>query len=318
MYAREYRPTRPRKALVTLFSGLTLIWSAHAFAKPDMQPLGPNIADKGSAFYHFSVNSFDSADGSRHYRVWTAVPNKAAPASGYPILYMLDGNAVMDRLNDDLLKQLAEKSPPVIVAVGYQTNLPFDLNGRAYDYTPAAESGKMDTRNGRFSRKSGGSNDFRQLLETRIAPKVEQGLNIDRQRRGLWGHSYGGLFVLDTWLSSSYFQTYYSASPSLGRGHDALLSRITAVEPSQYCARRLMIMEGSATPGDNRETHAAGVLTKIHATLATLEDKGVTAAFWDFPNLGHGPMFNASFRGALLDISGENAGNTAGCHALSR
>ena len=152
MYAREYRPTRSRKALVTLLSGLTLIWNAHAFAKPDMQPLGPNIADKGSAFYHFSVNSFDSADGSRHYRVWTAVPNKAAPASGYPILYMLDGNAVMDRLNDDLLKQLAEKSPPVIVAVGYQTNLPFDLNGRAYDYTPAAESGKTDTR----SRKSGG------------------------------------------------------------------------------------------------------------------------------------------------------------------
>ena len=85
MYAREYRPTRSRKALVTLLSGLTLIWNAHAFAKPDMQPLGPNIADKGSAFYHFSVNSFDSADGSRHYRVWTAVPNKAAPASGYPI-----------------------------------------------------------------------------------------------------------------------------------------------------------------------------------------------------------------------------------------
>jgi predicted alpha/beta superfamily hydrolase len=139
-------------------------------------------------------------------------------------------------------------------------------------------------------------------------------LNIDRQRRGLWGHSYGGLFVLDAWLSSPYFRMYYSASPSLGRGNDALLSRITAVEPSQYCARRLAIMEGSGTPGDNRETHAAGVLTKIHATLATLEDKGVNAAFWDFPNLGHGQMFNASFRGALLDISGENAGNTAGCH----
>ncbi|MDS0116455.1 hypothetical protein QYE88_42225, partial [Enterobacter hormaechei subsp. steigerwaltii] len=61
-------------------------------------------------------------------------------------------------------------------------NLPFDLNGRAYDYTPAAESGKTDTRNGRFSRKSGGSNDFRQLLETRIAPKVEQGLSRPQQQ----------------------------------------------------------------------------------------------------------------------------------------
>jgi predicted alpha/beta superfamily hydrolase len=98
---------------------------------------------------------------------------------------MFDGNAVMDRLSDELPKQLAENSPPVIVAVGYQTTLPFDLNGRTYDYTPASESEKTDAGNGRFSRKSGGSNDFRQLLETRIAPKVEQGLNIDRQRRGL-------------------------------------------------------------------------------------------------------------------------------------
>ncbi len=88
-----------------------------------MRPLGPNIADKGSVFYHFSATSFDSVDGTRHYRVWTAVPNTTAPASGYPILYMLDGNAVMDRLDDELLKQLSEKTPPVIVAVGYQTNL---------------------------------------------------------------------------------------------------------------------------------------------------------------------------------------------------
>lgn len=315
MYAREYRSTRPRKALFSLFSCLTLIYSADTFAKPDMQPLGPNIADKGSAFYRFSINQFDSADGTRHYRVWTAVPNKTAPASGYPVLYMLDGNAVMDRLNDELLEQLTDKSPPVIVVVGYQTNLPFDLNGRAYDYTPAAtENGKTNARSGRQGRKSGGSNDFRQLLETRIAAKAEQGLNIDRQRRGLWGHSYGGLFVLDSWLTSSYFQAYYSASPSLGRGNDSLLDRITAIKPSQNCAKHLTIMEGSAAPGDNQETHAAGVLTKIHTTLAILKDKGVNATFWDFPGQGHGPMFNASFRSALLDISGENADNTPSCH----
>ncbi|MBF5693928.1 alpha/beta hydrolase [Escherichia coli] len=317
MYSRDYRSTHPRKTLFFHLSWLILLCSTQVYAKPDMQPLGPNIADKGSVFYHFSVTPFDSADGTRHYRVWTAVPSKAAPSSGYPILYMLDGNAVMDRLNDELLKQLSEKTPPVIVAAGYQTNLPFDINSRAYDYTPAAESGKIDTHSRRFNRKSGGSNDFRQLLETRIAPKVEQGLNIDRQRRGLWGHSYGGLFVLDSWLSSSYFRLYYSASPSLGRGNDALLSRVKAVEQSQFCAKYLAIMEGSAIPGDNREMHAVGVLPKIHTTLTILKDKGVNAVFWDFPGLGHGPMFNASFRQALLDISGENADYTAGCHELS-
>ncbi|HAH7693265.1 TPA: catecholate siderophore esterase IroE, partial [Escherichia coli] len=118
-------------------------------------------------------------------------------------------------------------------------------------------------------------------------------------------------------LSSSYFRSYYSASPSLGRGYDALLSRVTAVEPLQFCTKHLAIMEGSATQGDNRETHAVGVLSKIHTTLTILKDKGVNAVFWDFPNLGHGPMFNASFRQALLDISGENANYTAGCHELS-
>lgn len=108
MYAREYRSTRPYKAIFFHLSCLTLICSAQVYAKPDMRPLGPNIADKGSVFYHFSVTSFDSVDGTRHYRVWTAVPNTTAPASGYPILYMLDGNAVMDRLDDELLKQLSE------------------------------------------------------------------------------------------------------------------------------------------------------------------------------------------------------------------
>ncbi|HHU1715867.1 TPA: Salmochelin siderophore protein IroE, partial [Escherichia coli] len=54
-----------------------------------------------------------------------------------------------------------------------------------------------------------------------------------------------------------------------------------------------------------------------HTTLTILKDKGVNVVFWDFPNLGHGPMFNASFRQALLDISGENANYTAGCHELS-
>ncbi|HHV1414448.1 catecholate siderophore esterase IroE, partial [Escherichia coli] len=91
MYAREYRSTRPHKAIFFHLSCLTLICSAQVYAKPDMRPLGPNIADKGSVFYHFSVTSFDSVDGTRHYRVWTAVPNTTAPASGYPILYMLDG-----------------------------------------------------------------------------------------------------------------------------------------------------------------------------------------------------------------------------------
>nr|WP_244563450.1 hypothetical protein [Pantoea rodasii] len=79
--------------------------SGSVFARPNMTPLGPNIADKGSAFYHFTLNEFDSADGQRHYKVWTGVPDKAPPSSGYRVVYLLDGNAVMDKLEEPLLQK---------------------------------------------------------------------------------------------------------------------------------------------------------------------------------------------------------------------
>ena len=68
--------------LLTLAIG-ALFYSSGSIARPDLQPLGPNIADKGSAFYHFTQRQYDSADGERHYRVWTAVPDKTPP--GVPL-----------------------------------------------------------------------------------------------------------------------------------------------------------------------------------------------------------------------------------------
>ncbi|CAM3713529.1 alpha/beta hydrolase [Salmonella enterica] len=315
MYGREYRHKRYRITLFLASFCFPLVYSKLSYTKPDMQPLGPNIADKGSEYYNFRVNDFQSADGARHYRVWTAIPYKPAPPLGYPVLYMLDGNAVMDRLSEALLKQLADHSPPVIVAIGYQTNLPFDLNGRAYDYTPVLGTGSEDNENNpRFHRKTGGGPAFRQRLETHIAPQVEQGIAINPERRGVWGHSYGGLFVLDSWLSSSFFYMYYSASPSLNRDNFALLKRIMAVTPPPFCHKKLIIMEGSASSGDSRQSQMARLLQKVQKTVITLENNGVNAALQDYPGQGHGPMFNVSFRNALLDISREQAGQKSRCN----
>ncbi len=311
MYGHQYHNKRYCIALFLV----SFCFSTLTYAKPDMQPLGPNIADKGSGYYHFRVNDFQSADAARHYRVWTAIPNKDAPPSGYPVLYMLDGNAVMDRLPEALLKQLTEHSPPVIVAIGYQTNLPFDLNGRAYDYTLLPGTDREGNENNpRFHRKTGGGPAFRQLLERHIAPQVEQGITINPERRGVWGHSYGGLFVLDSWLSSSFFHMYYSASPSLSRDNFALLNRLATVKPSPFCHKKLIIMEGSASSGDSRQRQMAELLQKVQETVITLENNGVNAALQDYPGLSHGPMFNASFRSALLDIGREQASTKSRCH----
>src|SRR5690606_10993921 len=77
-----------------------------------------------------------SADGKRHYRIDIAIPRQSPPAAGFPVLYMLDGNAVMVALTKKDLETLARTNPPVLVAIGYDTPARIDVVARAYDYTP--------------------------------------------------------------------------------------------------------------------------------------------------------------------------------------
>lgn len=276
---------------------LLLAWQT-SYARPDMAPLGPNIADSGSAYYHFTQKQFDSRDGKRHYKVWAGVPNKSAPPGGFPVLYMLDGNAAMDKLSEAFLQKLFAANPPVLVAVGYQTDLPFDLDSRAYDYTPPGTA--MQQLRGRAG---GGSAAFRQLLEETIAPAVEKGIAINPAQRGLWGHSYGGLFVLESWLSSSFFTTTFSAVPSLARNDFQLLKTMEAVSPQQAAGKHLYLMEGDGDRRAQDENSEPGVLPRVRSTLAQLNQHGVSATYRLFPGLTHGAMFTASLQAALLQLS---------------
>ena len=289
------------RLIIPLFTLLSLLLSpAVGFARPDMTPLGPNIADKGSAWYRFTVNTFDSADGQRHYKVWTAVPRKPAPAAGYAALYMLDGNAVMNHLSEALLQKLAAGNPPVLVAVGYQTPLPFDLAARTLDYTPPQQ---VQDRRGR---PAGGSAAFRQLLEQTIAPRAERNLPINAQQRALWGHSYGGLFVLDSYLTSGFFQRYFAASPSL-RGDATLLQQMAAVTPASFKQKQLVLMEGN---GEFR-SGVSDVLSRIRTTLDGMQENGLAARFQLFPGLSHGQMFPASLESALSAMAEDGAPSRA-------
>lgn len=268
-----------------------LLLSPICLAKPDMTPLGPNIADKGSEFYHFSVSRFDSLDGKRHYKVWIGVPDKKPPVSGFPVLYMLDGNAVMDRLSDELLKKISKKTPPVIVAIGYQTKLPFESAFRAYNYTPAnKEPNSFD----RYGRKGGGSDIFRLMIKNNIISVVEKDIKVNTKKRGIWGHSYGGLFVLDSYLSSDLFTFYYSASPSLSRDNFALVKEIEKEDKNLFMDKKLYIMEGDGDKIRERD-NKSNILNKTISMVSILRKNTVTVKYDFYPGLTHGQMFTPSF-----------------------
>lgn len=283
-----------RKAVVILL--LMLVNSPSAFSRPDMTPLGPSIADQGSSFYRFKTYKVESADTQRHYKIWVAVPNKPAPAQGYPILYLLDGNSSLSRLNESQLQGISEKNPAVLVFVGYDTPLPFDLKARSFDYTPikrdASEGSSMLGR----GRIGGGSTIFRSLLEQKIIPQSEAALPINQAQRSLWGHSFGGLFVLDTYLHSTRFSHYFSASPSLGQGFQFLVDDIQAQTKNPAT---LKLMVGSS------QQARAGVAPAIDLSprVAQWQKQGLGISVVNYPGLSHGAMFGASLQDTLKDVS---------------
>lgn len=302
-----------------------------AFAQPDLsQKLGPTIADKGSAFYRFERFTLASPDGQRHYKIQVGIPKRAAPATGYPAACLLDGNAAMAAIDEGLLQTLDAAEPPVIIAIGYDTELRFDVNARAYDYTPPFPADQPDEEGAR-GRKGGGADTFLALITQTILPRVRKMVAIDDHRLTLWGHSYGGLFTLHTLFTQPpLFQRYVAASPSLGWQRAVILDEEKRFAQTWQAAGkpavRLWVMAGdseqrrerpAAVSGDgaasapNAQTQAVmtaraamprDATPKMVARLS--EEAGLTASFHLFPGMSHGPMLPASLGPALRIAAG--------------
>jgi hypothetical protein len=278
-----------------------------AQARPDLErKIGVTVADSPSPDYQFSDLRFNSADGQRHYRIRIAQPRIAPPAAGYPVVYLLDGNAVLMELNANLLARLAaQKRPPVLVLLSYDNDLRIDANGRSYDYTPAPlQTGEM--------RANGGADAFLKLIESQIKPAVAAKVAIDPQRQTLWGHSYGGLFVLHTLLTQpATFQNYVAVEPSLWWGKGFILQEAQPViERHPAMSAHLWLWTGggekmrSAPPNIKQQPLPADAAQRLAERLATLN--GLTVNFREWPGLDHGAMFSATIAPALDAVAAGN------------
>lgn len=302
-------------ALASLTAAGVLVPSL-ARAQPDLsRPLGPTIADTGSACYRFERFLLSSADGQRHYRVTVGIPRKSPPAAGHPAIVLLDGNAALAALDEQQLQQLDAATPPVIVAIGYDTDLRFDVNARAYDYTPPVPAGQVDDEAAR-GRRGGGADGMLALIEQQVLPRVRGMAPVDAGRLALWGHSYGGLFVLHALFSgSSLFADYIAASPSLWWGRGVILQEEERFRATAPAARRaLWLMAGDS---ERRERPAAGTARAAPPGRADMPPQalpdlasrlravpGLTVDLRIFAGMSHGPMLPASLQPALRIAAG--------------
>ncbi|MDR3512712.1 MAG: alpha/beta hydrolase-fold protein [Caulobacteraceae bacterium] len=165
---------------------------------------------------------FTSAVNGRAYRIQVSIPPTPPPPGGFPVLYVLDGDAYFGAVSELVSLRGAlgrEVEPAVVVGLGYpdSDNLKTVMGKRGFELTPT-EPGALAApaappgAQGRY----GGADGFLQVIQTEVRPRIATLARVDPARGVLFGHSLGGLFVLHTMFTHpSAFQTYLAVSPSI-------------------------------------------------------------------------------------------------------
>lgn len=291
--------------LITLLFGPVVIGQTLAAPPAREQTVDSSRLQSDSQAYRFSTFWLDSDDGKRHYQLWVGQPNSPAPAAGYPVLWMLDGNAAMAVLQPGLLEKLANGQAPLLVAVGYQGEQRIDRNARSFDYTPTV-TGLTEQLDPLTGLPSGGVDAFLDLLSQRMRPLVASVAPIDTNRQTLWGHSYGGLAVLHALFTRpGEFSHYAAASPSLWWHDGAIVREAQGLQQRLGQARpSLLLMRGTAEPASPRgqqQADAEGPMRELATELGQVN--GLHVSYQRFDDLSHGAMLPASLAHLLETLS---------------
>jgi len=234
-------------SLLLALAGFAFLGSA--VAQPDLtRRMAATVADTGVAGYRFESLAIPARQGGHGYRLRVAVPERAPPRAGFPVAWLLDGNAaLMDLQADTLQKLAASPSPPVLVFVAHDNDLRIDADARAYDYTPRRPGGEEAQRDPMGTRRNGGADEFLALLVGEARARVAALAPLDAQRHALWGHSYGGVFVLHVLFTRPQsFACYGAADPSLWWGDGYLLKEAANAVAWTSPAPRLRLWFGKA------------------------------------------------------------------------
>lgn len=140
------------------------------------------------------------------------------------------------------------------MVVGIRYPDAFEVQRRGFDLTPPPDpSWAQQAKLGDV----GGADAFLAFIEGTLKPAIAQRVKIDSRKRALFGHSYGGLFVLHVLFTRpEAFDTYVAASATVGYGQNQLSKQVEAAHRRTYrnLPRRLLMTVGSLEAGVDAQT----------------------------------------------------------------
>jgi predicted alpha/beta superfamily hydrolase len=165
----------------------------------------------------------------RDYQLYISFPKNYSTKDtvSYPILYVLDGEWVFPIIRGtrailDLEKELEDL---IIVSISDA-----DFTFRYQDYTTSLSTSTDEKVNKRSDVPkggliSGGADKFLTSMKTEIVPFVDKNYKTNSDR-GIFGHSFGGLFAAYCLVNSDgYFTRFGISSPALWWDNEKLLNQ---------------------------------------------------------------------------------------------
>jgi predicted alpha/beta superfamily hydrolase len=183
----------------------------------------------------------------RTYRILVSRPAGEAPEGGYPILYILDGNAMFAGFAEARRIQGfggRDLDKMIVVGIGHPGEQVYDPR-RMEDFTGPIASPALKRLYAEYP--SGGRDAFRAFLLGELKPAIAKRYAAHPRRQALYGHSLGGLFALHLFYSHpGAFDTIVAASPSIWWDDQAILAEETAwrgrAEKDGTTARRTRLL----------------------------------------------------------------------------
>lgn len=238
-------------------------WSALcAMAMAPHPAAAQTAAPAADAYAMPQTETFElKADDGYPYQIFVSAPKGEAPPEGYPVLYVLDGNAMFAGFAEARRIQEFNLSPigrTIIVGIGYKTDQPYDTTRRLYDFTQDFSKPIPPAQQRLAALRAGGRDKFRDFIARKLRPEIAGRYTVDPRRQSLYGHSLGGLFGLYMLFNHpNEFHAIVAASPSIWWNEQAIIA-----EERAFAAK---LAEGKLT----------GVPSRIRIVTGELEESAV-------------------------------------------
>ena len=182
------------------------------------------------------IDSLYSKTLQEQRQFWVQLPQNFSPKRRYPVVYVLDGETHLPTVSI-VQRYYSGGFTPEMILVGISNQ-----NNRTRDLTIS----KITNRQGStFNFETGEAEKFTQFIKNELIPFIDKKY-LTTNYRTLIGHSFGGLFAINTLLHhSEMFANYLAIDPSLDWDNQKLVKEaVDILKEKKFKNKSLFISLG--------------------------------------------------------------------------